>query len=274
MFPFFTRLGRRSIALPCLATLLFIAHPIHTEVVNNIKSADEMLCLLFFLTSATAWLIYADTADVRWRYVSFAAYAVALCSKETAVPMVVTLPALWYFFRQRSVRASLVAAIPFLALALLYLGVRQAVLASEPATNIVTLLNNALLATSDGPTRFASALAYLSKYAGMLFWPHPLSFDYTYDAIPLHTFADPAAWAGVALCVGLGAVLVTGFRRRRIEAFAVLWCGASMVLVSNLLFLISTNFRRAAVVPAVGHGLLRGCRTAVQGGEKSPTIRR
>jgi hypothetical protein len=252
VFLFFTRLARQSIALPCVATLLFIAHPIHTEVVNNIKSADEMLCLLFFLTSATAWLMYADTADVRWRYVSFAAYAIALCSKETAVPMVVTLPALWYFFRQRSVRASLVAAIPFLALALLYLGVRQAVLTTEPATNIVTLLNNALLATNDGPTRFASALAYLSKYAGMLFWPHPLSFDYTYDAIPLHTFADPATWAGVALCLGLGAVLVTGFRRRRVEAFAVLWFGASMVLVSNLLFLISTNFGdRLLYLPSV-----------------------
>ena len=252
VFLFFTRLTRRSIALPCVATLLFIAHPIHTEVVNNIKSADEMLCLLFFLSSASAWLMYADTANVGWRYLSLAAYAVALCSKETAVPMMVTLPALWYFFRQRPARASLVAAIPFVVLALLYLGVRQAVLTSEPVTDTVTLLNNALLATSDGPTRLASALAYLTKYAEMLFWPHPLSFDYTYDAIPLHTFADPAVWAGLALNVGLGVVLVAGWRRRRAESFAVLWLAASMVLVSNLLFLISTNFgERLLYLPSV-----------------------
>ena len=29
------------------SVLLFIAHPIHTEVVGNIKSRDELLCFLF-----------------------------------------------------------------------------------------------------------------------------------------------------------------------------------------------------------------------------------
>jgi tetratricopeptide (TPR) repeat protein len=252
VFVFFTRLTCRSIAVPFVATLLFIAHPIHTEVVDNIKSADEMLCLAFFLASAIAWLRYADTSDVRWRYGSLAAYALAVCSKETAVPMVVTLPALWYCFRQRPARASLIAAIPFLAVAVLYLGVRQAVFNSEPARDAVTILNNALLATNDGATRLASALAYLTKYVEMLVWPHPLSFDYSYNAIPLHTFADPAPWVAVALCLALAALLVTGIRRRRVEAFAVIWFAASMVLVSNLFFFISTNFgERLLYLPSV-----------------------
>jgi tetratricopeptide (TPR) repeat protein len=252
VFIFFTRLTGRSIALPCVATLLFIAHPIHTEVVDNIKSADEMLCLAFFLVSAIAWLKYADTADARWRYGSLAAYALAVCSKETALPMIVTPPALWYFFRDRTPKASLVAALPFLAVAAVYLAVRQAVFNGEPATNTVTLLNNALLATNDSVTRLASALAYLAKYFEMLVWPHPLSFDYTYNAIPLRTFADPAPWVAIAVCAAFGAVLITGVRRRRVEAFAVLWFAASMVLVSNLFFLISTNFgERLLYVPSV-----------------------
>jgi len=252
VFLFFTRLTRRSIALPVVATLVFIVHPIHTEVVDNIKSADEMLCLAFFLTSAMAWLASADTSDARWRYFSLAGYALAVCSKETAVPMVVALPALWYFFRQRPVCASLVAAVPFLAVAFLYLGVRQVVFNSEPATNTVTLLNNALLATNDGSVRLASALAYVTKYAEMLFWPYPLSFDYSYNAIPLHTFADPSVWIAMAICGSLGAVLVAGFRRRRVEAFAALWVAASMILVSNLLFLISTIFgERLLYLPSV-----------------------
>ncbi len=252
VFLFLARLTRRSIAVPVVATLLFIAHPIHTEVVNNIKSADEMLCLAFFLTSAMAWLAYADTSDARWRYVSLAGYALAVCSKETAVPMVVTLPALWYFFRQRPARASLVAAIPFLAVALLYLIARHVVFTSEPATNTVTILNNALLATSDGSVRLASALAYLTKYAEMLVWPHPLSFDYSYNAIPLHTFANFDVSIAMAICVVLGVVLIAGFRRRSVEAFAVLWCAASMILVSNLFFLVSANFgERLLYFPSV-----------------------
>jgi len=100
--------------------------------------------------------------------------------------------------------------------------------------------------------RLASALAYVTKYAEMLFWPHPLSFDYSYNAIPLHTFADPSVWIAMAICGSLGAVLVAGFRRRRVEAFAALWVAASMILVSNLLFLISTIFgERLLYLPSV-----------------------
>jgi len=40
-----------NIILPLIATVLFITHPIHTEVVANIKSLDEILGFLFsFLT--------------------------------------------------------------------------------------------------------------------------------------------------------------------------------------------------------------------------------
>lgn len=239
---FFTRLTRRSIAVPVVAALIFVVHPIHTEVVNNIKSADEMLCLEFLLVSAIAWLRYADTANARWCYASLAAYAFAVGSKETAVPMVVVLPALWYFFRARKAVASLRAAIPFAAIAMLFIGLRSVLLAREPATNIVTILNNALLATSDRSVQLASALAYLGRYARMLVWPHPLSFDYTFNAIPLHTFRDPSAWISIGLLVGLGAILIRGVRKRGGEAFAVVWCAASMIAVSNVVFLISTNF--------------------------------
>lgn len=242
MFLFLARVTRRSIALPVVATLLFIVHPVHTEVVNNIKSADEMLCLEFLLTSAIAWLHYADTADARWSYLSFAAYALAVGSKETAVPMMLVLPALWYFFRHRTALDSLRAAIPFAIVALAYVVLRQVLLAREPSANIVTILNNALLATNDRSVQLASALAYLGRYARMLVWPHPLSFDYGYNAIPLHTFRDPAVWISIVFLLGLGAILIRGFRARRSEAFAVIWCAASMIAVSNLLFLISTNF--------------------------------
>ena len=101
VFLFFTRLTNRSSALPMVATLIFIVHPIHTEVVNNIKSADEMLALGAILASGLAWLQYADTNERVWWYISVSAYVIAVCSKETAVPMGVVLPALWYFFRRR-----------------------------------------------------------------------------------------------------------------------------------------------------------------------------
>ena len=40
-----------NVILPFIVTLLFIAHPIHTEVVANIKSLDELLGFLFSFSS-------------------------------------------------------------------------------------------------------------------------------------------------------------------------------------------------------------------------------
>ena len=41
-----------------VASLLFIAHPLHTEVVANIKSRDEILCYMFFLLSLITMIDY------------------------------------------------------------------------------------------------------------------------------------------------------------------------------------------------------------------------
>ena len=54
-------LPRRDAFLPLLTTLLFVAHPIHTEVVANIKSRDEILALLASLASLGLCIRAIDT---------------------------------------------------------------------------------------------------------------------------------------------------------------------------------------------------------------------
>lgn len=48
------------IHLPFLTALLFIAHPVHTEVVANIKSRDEILSLLFSIVACIYFLKFID----------------------------------------------------------------------------------------------------------------------------------------------------------------------------------------------------------------------
>src|SRR5258705_7901226 len=47
LFRLLCRLFTQNLIFPFAVCLLFVAHPIHTEVVNNIKSGDEILCFLF-----------------------------------------------------------------------------------------------------------------------------------------------------------------------------------------------------------------------------------
>ncbi len=76
------------------AAYLFAMHPRHAEPVCMINGRTDSLCGLFFLTSLVAYCLWRRGKSPAWRWISRAAFACALLSKEMAV----TLPAvLWLY---------------------------------------------------------------------------------------------------------------------------------------------------------------------------------
>ena len=63
LFLTLTKLFRQQLLVPFLATLLFAVHPLHTEVVANIKSRDEIMCLLFLCWSLISVIRYSETDE-------------------------------------------------------------------------------------------------------------------------------------------------------------------------------------------------------------------
>ncbi|HWB64464.1 MAG TPA: hypothetical protein VG603_13190, partial [Chitinophagales bacterium] len=78
--------------------LLFVAHPIHTEVVANIKSRDEILSFLN-LIAALYFLLKAYSHKVDYKMLAFSAlfFYLALLSKETAFAGIFIAPLVIYF---------------------------------------------------------------------------------------------------------------------------------------------------------------------------------
>ena len=179
LFVLFARLRRASLAIPLASVALFVAHPIHTEVVNNIKSADELLCLLFLSLAALGWL---STPTQARGLGSCQPCCVWLRRrlKGDGRTMALALCTLLYFFRDRSARESLSQAWPFIGIAAAFVSLRAAVL-RQPAEALITIQNNALVAAPNLGVRLASAFGYMAKYAQMAVWPMPLSCDYTFD---------------------------------------------------------------------------------------------
>src|SRR5262249_59969728 len=74
-----------SLGLPWVATLLFLSHPVHTEVVANIKGRDEILALLGALVSLICQLRYVEKRRPLWLVGAGLAFFLALLSKESAL---------------------------------------------------------------------------------------------------------------------------------------------------------------------------------------------
>ena len=85
--------------LAFLSALIFCIHPIHTEVVANMKSRDEIFSLIFILLTFIFVLKTLQTSSVRNLVLSGVMYLLALLSKEYAVTLLALVPLMVMIFR-------------------------------------------------------------------------------------------------------------------------------------------------------------------------------
>ncbi len=218
-----------------VAALLFTIHPIHTEVVANVKSRDEILSVLFISLTFINAVRYYDTRkikDLMWALICF---FLALLSKEYAFILTVLVPLSFYLFRNetwnKSVRAFLPCGIPLaLYFALRFVSVSAAAEGAE--TNIMN--NPYLLAT--GAQKIASEILVLLHYLRLLVFPNPLAADYSYNQLPYTSFANPLVWLSLATYLALTGALIWLLLKKHVLTFAIALYFLPLFLVSNLLF--------------------------------------
>lgn len=231
----------RSAALAFAATLLFVAHPVHTEVVANIKSRDEILCLFFILLSINLFTraLTHETKRGMLTILTAVAYLLALLSKENAITALPVFPLVaWTFFGKtasRSLATSLWAVVPVLVFFLLRGSALSGLVA--PA---VSYLDNPIVAATSGGVQFATSMLVLGKYLWLLAAPLTLLSDYSFNAFPLAKPGDPLAMLSLALHLGLLAWALWQLPRRNALAFCVLAYFAAISLYSQLPAIIGT----------------------------------
>jgi tetratricopeptide (TPR) repeat protein len=86
---FFT--GANTI-FPFLAALLFVAHPIHTEVVASIKNRDEIMALMFALIANLYALKFAERRKPLYLFLLALAFLLSLLSKPTSITFAMLIP--------------------------------------------------------------------------------------------------------------------------------------------------------------------------------------
>lgn len=242
--------------LPALGVLFFIAHPVHTEVVANIKSLDEILALFFCTAALYGVWRYMDTNRTAWLTTAVLAYAVAMFSKESSITFLAIIPLTIWFFTDRSLAQNLRISALFLIPALFFLFVRHQVLSAQPYQEVYSALDNFIVAAKDPGTRLASAFMMCGLYLKTLLFPHPLISDLGYPQMKLVTFADWRALLGLLAYTGMFGWAVLNLRKKHILSYAILFYLIAFSLFSNVLMLIGTSYgERVLYVPSWGYAL-------------------
>ncbi|MCY7411195.1 MAG: tetratricopeptide repeat protein [Chitinophagales bacterium] len=244
----------KNLLLPFLIALLFIAHPVHTEVIANVKSGDEVLAFLFSMLTIYFSLKFVGTERKKFMLMSMLCFFLALLSKESAVTIVALVPLTLYFFKTPVKKQWSSIAIGLVLPLIIYFIIRYSVLKGITNFSEILLINNSLAAAqNDFAIRTATAIYILGRYVLLLFIPHPLSYDYSFNSVPLVSFSDARALISLLIFIALAFIAVKGIKKKNPVAFGIFFFAISIALVSNIIILIeATMAERFLYMPSLG----------------------
>ncbi len=231
-----------NLLLPLLTTLFFVAHPVHVEVVANIKSRDEIVMFLLCLVSLNLLWKHLESGKMSALLLALLAYTVALFSKENAVTFVAIVPLAMYFFSKSKLPKIAATAGLYVLPAIFFIIVRKLVIGDLVNPGDVSVLDNFLVGAKDTGTFVASAFLMLGKYLWTLIFPYELSSDFGYNQIPLTGWGDWQVLASVAAWVGMGIFALIRLKKKDLWAFAILFFLINFSIFTNLLVTIGTSY--------------------------------
>ncbi len=105
---------------PALATLLFAAHPIHTEVVASIKNRDEIFSFLFGISALFWALRYARQGTIKEFMLFMLLIILSVLSKRSVLSYAVIIPLAACWLSNASLLRLLALAFPLMLLVLFF----------------------------------------------------------------------------------------------------------------------------------------------------------
>ena len=257
IFLLLNRFFPKQYYLSVIATLLFAFHPIHTEVVANIKSRDELLSMFFLILALWFGKNFADKEKYFWLIPICFFYSLALFTKESAITFVALLPVSLYFFSKITLKQNVIATICLLVVSGIYLKIHFSVVGTMDVSKI-NIQDNSLMATKNFLIQRMTAIEIMGRYIMLLMFPHPLSCDYSFNTIPIVESAANGRFlfAFILHCAALYYGL-KGLKDKKIYSYAILFYFITISIVSNLFILIGTNMaERLVFMPSLGFCIL------------------
>lgn len=245
--------------IPLLVTMLWVFHPVHTEVVANIKSRDELLSFFFGILTLRYLMSYFDTQKFATLLLSFFIFFLALLSKENSVTWAGVIPLAIWCFTNESLKKTISISAMYVGIVVVYLIIRQLILGDGGSDYQLMVVNNSMVDAPNFVTQFATAVSILGKYLYLFLLPVTLVFDYSYNTIPNVSFSHPAAILSLIVLAFGFIYSIRSLPQRSIAAFGILFFLGTVSLVSNVFFLIeATMAERFIYTPTLGLCILVG----------------
>jgi len=241
-------------ALPLVAALLFVLHPLHTGAVTYIVQRLASLVALLYVTALASYVQarLASPGAVRggWAIACAVATLLAFFTKENSatLPLAILLVELAFFAPSgRRMLATLTGAGVALGVFGLSVVIGHAT-DTLPTSAIATAFDATAL--SDRVRYFATELLALAHYQRLFVWPVGLRLDYDWWLVA--TGMQPGVLLAGLLHLTLLSAAALGWKTRPMLAFGVLFYYLAHAVESSVFPLVDLVFEHRAYLPDVG----------------------
>jgi len=211
--------------LALAAALVWVLHPLNSEVVNYlVQRTESLMALCYLATLYCAIRAHAHPDRWGWRAAAIAACAAGMASKESMV----TAPLMVLVYDRVFLYPSLGAAIRERRALYIGLAATWAVLAAlmlgQPRTSV------GFAAGVSSWTYFLNQLPMIGRYLWLTLWPRPLVVDY---GLPRALTLVDVIVPGLIL-LALAAATVLALRRRPALGFLGVWFFVTLAPTSSI----------------------------------------
>lgn len=241
--------------VPFSIVLLFALHPIHTEVVANIKGRDELLAFLGFSLSLyhlQKYLLSKATVSLIWGLLFF---VISLLSKESSVTFLLLIPLLLLLNERINLKQIGQVFLFLLPFTIGFVLLRASIISSmdravDPGN--FGILNNPIAATDKTSMRWGSTFSLQLLFLQKLFLPLNLIHDYSFNQIPLQKLTSLPALTGVFSFLSMVIVSVWGVFKRNLLGIAAAFYLISISVASQVVLPIGVQFaERLLFIPTL-----------------------
>ena len=222
---------------PLAVTLLFLAHPIHTEVVCSLKNREEMLSFLFSLIALYLFVKYTENQKITNILLGLLSFIIAYLSKKNAFTFAIIIPLVIYFFTNASLKKTIIIFALLATTVIIVIFVPRLYLL--PNDSQIFFWQNPLIDEKNILNRISTGLYVLLFYLRLLIFPHPLRFYYGYDMLPVTNWSNVWVIISFVFYLSIFIYAIINFKKKHILSFTILYYLLTISVFSNILVLVT-----------------------------------
>lgn len=219
--------------------VLFLVHPLHSEVVMSLKNLDVILSFTFSLLALNFYLKFIDSK--KWYYVLLGMVFILLAfmSKRDSIPFILVIPTTIWFFRTVTIKQLVLVFSSILFSTFFFVKMASFLVQNKPNRNPL-FWENPLYFNTKFWDRIPQGMHSIYFYIKMFLIPHPLISYYGYNQVPIVKWSSAIVWIVIALLIALSYYIIKNFKTKNIEVYGIIF------------FLISISMFTNIVIPVVG----------------------